>query len=153
LATARVSPNYFDLMGARPLLGRTFTADEGSAGAPGVVLLSHDVWQRRWGGDRAILGRTIALNQDSYTVIGVMPPDFRFPFPNVDVWVTRLARFGGYQPEQIQQGAGYLNILARLAPGVTMAQAGEEAQALHEQYKRGHPRAPDASEDSRLNVE
>jgi predicted permease len=152
LAAARVSPNYFELMGGRPLIGRTFTADEGAAGAREVVLISQDLWQRRWGGDRAILGRTIALNQESYAVIGVMPPDFRFPFPNVDVWVTRLSRFGGYQPEQIQQGAGYLNILARLTPGVTMAQAGEEAQALHEHYKRGHPRAPDATDDSRLNV-
>ncbi|HLK70186.1 MAG TPA: ABC transporter permease [Bryobacteraceae bacterium] len=152
LPVARVSPNYFDLLGGHPLLGRSFRDAEGASGAPGVAIISHDLWQRRMGGDRGILERTITLNQEPYAVIGVMPPDYRFPFQGVDVWVTRLIRYGGLQPEQIQQGAGYLNILARLRPGVTLAQAGEEAQALHEHYKRDHPRAPDGSADSRYTV-
>lgn len=152
LAAARVTPNLFDVLGSRPLLGRGFTAAEGTPGGEPVALISSSLWQRRFGGDRAIVGRVLNLNQEPYTVIGVLPAEYPFPFPGIDVWVTRVAKYPAFQPEQIQNGAGYLRTIARLAPGVSLSQAGQEAQALHEQYKREHPQAPDGSRDSVLAV-
>ena len=152
LQAARVSPNFFELLGTGPMLGRGFTPAEGTAGGPPVALISHRFWQRHFAGDRSIVGRTVALDQEWYTVIGVLPPEYPFPFPGVDVWVTRLIKYGGLQPEQLAQGAGFLRPLARLGPGVTMASAGDEVQAIHERYKQEHPRAPDGTADSRLSL-
>ena len=152
LAAARVTPNFFDVLGSRPLLGRGFTAQEGTPGGELVALISHSLWQRRFGADRAIVGRVVTLDQDPYTVIGVLPAGYPFPFPGIDVWVTRVAKYPGFQPEQIQNGAGYLRTIARLGPGTSLRQAGEETQALHEQYKREHPMAPDGSRDSVMAV-
>jgi putative ABC transport system permease protein len=150
--TARVSPNYFDLMGTKPVLGRGFTSEEGAAGGAPVALISYRLWQKRFAGDRMIVGRAIPLDRELYTVIGVLPPKYPFPFPGVDVWITRLMKYASLQPEQIVQGAGFLRPLARLAPGVTIASAGEEAQAIHVRYKQEHPRAPDGTSDSRLTL-
>src|SRR5262252_3537308 len=74
-----VTWNLFPLIGVQPILGRQMREEEDRPGAPGVVLLSHGVWQRRYAGDTAIVGRTIAVNGTPHTVIGVMPPKFLFP--------------------------------------------------------------------------
>jgi predicted permease len=152
LTAARVSPNFFDVMGTQPLLGRGFSAAEGAAGGPPVALISYQLWRQRFGADRAVVGQVVTLDQERYSIVGVLPPEYPFPFSGVDVWVTRLMKYGAFQPEQIQNGAGYLRPIARLAPGVTLPQAGEEAQALHVQYKQEHPRAPDGTPDSRLGL-
>src|SRR5215471_6566854 len=152
LTAARVSPNYFDMMGTQPVIGRGFTAAEGTAGGAPVALISYQLWQRRFAADRGILGQPISLDQDRYTVIGVLPAEYPFPFPGIDVWVTQLMKYGGLQPEQIVQGAGYLRMEARLAHGTTMEQAGAETQAIHVRYKQQHPRAPDGTLDSRLGL-
>src|SRR4051812_2803599 len=73
-----VSYNFFDVLGVVPAVGRSFRADEDRAGAPRVAVLSHGLWQRRFGGDRKIVGKAIALNGESYTVVGVLPQDYRF---------------------------------------------------------------------------
>ena len=74
------------MLGIQPVLGRLFRADEDRPGAPNVVLLSHDLWLRRYGGDRKIVGSTILVNAAPHTVVGVMPPRFRFPYQQ-DAWV------------------------------------------------------------------
>jgi predicted permease len=153
LAAARVSPNFFELMGTQPAIGRGFTQAEGSPGAAPVALISYTLWQRRFNGDRGVVGQPVTLDQDRYTIIGVAPPDYPFPQPGTDVWITRLAKYGGFQPEQIQNGAGYLRATGRLAPGAGIAQAGDEAQAIHVQYKRLHPAAPDGTPDSQLELQ
>jgi putative ABC transport system permease protein len=79
VAAARVSPTLFDVLGVRPLAGRAFTRAEAVPGAPNVAMISHDVWRRRFGGDRAVVGRQIYLNGAAFTVTGVMPPGFAFP--------------------------------------------------------------------------
>jgi putative ABC transport system permease protein len=152
LAAARVSPNFFEVLGTQPRLGRGFTATEGTAGGQPVALISHGLWQRRFAGDSQIVGRAITLDQDRYTVIGVLPPEYPFPYPGVDVWVTRVMKIGVFSPEQIQNGVGYLRLLGRLAPGAKIEQAAEELQALHVHYKREHPRAPDGTPDSRMGA-
>src|SRR5258708_6501700 len=152
LVTARVSPNFFEVLGTQPRLGRGFTAAEGTAGGQPVALISHGLWQRRFAGDSQIVGRAITLDQDRYTVVGVLPPEYPFPYPGIDVWVTRVMKIGVFSPEQIQNGVGYLRMLGRLAPGIKLERAAEELQALHVHYKREHPRAPDGTPDSRMGA-
>ena len=81
LAAARVSPNFFDVLGTQPLIGRGFRPADGDAGAAPVALISSALWQRHFAGDRAILGKTISLDQDVYTIIGVLPAEYAFPSP------------------------------------------------------------------------
>src|SRR5215471_12375069 len=78
LAVQVVTPNFFDLLGSRALVGRTFVSEEGERGHDNVVVLSYELWQRRFGGDPGIVGKTIALNGQSNEVIGVMPPGVQF---------------------------------------------------------------------------
>jgi predicted permease len=152
LAAARVSPNFFEVLGTQPLIGRGFRAADGEAGAAPAVLISAALWQRRFAGDRAILGRTLPLDQEIYTIIGVMPAEYAFPVPEQDVWITRLMKYGRLQPEQIEQGAGFLNSLARLAPGITVQQADAEVASITRQYRAEHPRAPDADPNAHLDL-
>ncbi len=152
LAAARVSPDFFDVLGTPPLMGRGFRASDGDAGAAPVALISSALWQRHFAGDRAILGKTIALDQEVYTIIGVLPADYAFPSPGQDVWVTRLMKYGRLQPEQIQTGAGFLNALARLAPGATIQQADSEVSAINRQYRETHASAPDADPKAHLDI-
>lgn len=131
-----ISQGFFEAIGAQPFLGRLFTpeeylpADEGSAA---VVLISHATWQSRFGGDPAIVGRTIVLDGAARDVVGVLPSDFKFPTA-AELWSPRPHRpwdAGG-------RGAAYMTGVARLAPGVTLAQAQSEtsriAASLAEQY-------------------
>jgi putative ABC transport system permease protein len=152
LAAARVSPNFFEVLGTPPLIGRGFRREEGEAGAAPIVLISSALWERRFAGDRAILGKTISLDQDVYTIIGVMPAEYAFPSPGQDVWVTRVMKYGRLQPEQIQTGAGFLNAMARLAPGANIPQADAEVAMITRQYREEHPRAPDADPNAHLDV-
>ena len=101
LAAARVSPDFFDVLGTQPLIGRGFRSAEGDAGAAPVALISSALSGKRAPllGDRAILGKTIPLDQEQYTIIGVMPPEYPFPGPGQDVWITRLMKYGRLQPE------------------------------------------------------
>jgi hypothetical protein len=81
-----VSAEWFDVFGARPALGRTFSADDEKPGAGRVLVLAHDAWLRMFGGDTGILGRTIELNHQRYQIVGVMGRDFHQP-RNADLWV------------------------------------------------------------------
>jgi predicted permease len=117
-----------------------------------VAVISDGLWHRRFGGARDVLGRTMPLDTEVYTVIGVMPAHFGFPDSSVDIWVTRLARYSGFQPEQIAAGSGYLTGVARLAPGVPLSRAQAESSVLMTQYRREHPRAPDADPNSVLGL-
>ncbi|HXK02571.1 MAG TPA: ABC transporter permease [Verrucomicrobiae bacterium] len=83
----RVSATLFPLLGVQPVVGRTFREDEDQPGNAFAVLLSYSLWQRRFGGDRAIVGKTIRLRNQPYTVTGVLPPDFAVLEPNIDLWV------------------------------------------------------------------
>ena len=125
----QVSANLFPLLGVKPVLGRTFTAEEDKPGANRTVMLSHDLWQRRFGGDKNIIGRTLTLNSDSYSVVGVLPYDFRF-YGKTDVW-TPLA-FS--VEEEHENNQNFLVITARRKPGVTNQQASAEIDHLSRQF-------------------
>jgi putative ABC transport system permease protein len=137
-----VTWDLFPLLGAQPELGRGFVQSEEAAGTH-VVVISHTLWQTRFGGDRGILGRTITLDRKPYTVIGVSPAGFAYPVdePNIQFWTTIAAEREappGDQPITEQRGARILTALARLKHGVTIEQARADlnviAEALAKQY-------------------
>ena len=132
---ARATASFFSILGVPALVGRVFTPREDVAGTNRVVVLSYGLWQRRFAGDRDVIGRNIALDGATYTVIGVMPEDFRFSMsvnlskvtsPPVDFW-TPLAM----KPDE-QQAYNSVDFytLARLKPGVTLGHAQAEAASL-----------------------
>src|SRR5262249_34875360 len=81
-----VSPNFFDVLGAPPARGRAFRTGEELPGRNGVVILSHTLWQTQFGGDPAAVGRVVALNGNSYEIVGIMPPGFSYPSTRVQLW-------------------------------------------------------------------
>ena len=153
LPGARVSPNFLDVLGARPVLGRGFRSEEGITGARPTALISYSLWQRQFGGDNHIVGRNLTLNQEDYSVIGVLPPDFAFPLSGLDVWVSRIMNYSGFQPNQIRAGAGFLQGIARLGPGVSLQQAEAELAILSQHYREQHPGAPDADPHTKIAIE
>jgi putative ABC transport system permease protein len=131
-----VSANIFSVLGADPLLGRTFRAEENGEGNHRVVVLSHKLWQRRFGGDPAIIGQNISLNGNNRTVVGVMPEDFYFPTKAVELW----SPFGFNQTQILQlRRPHFLRAVARLAPGVTLDQARAEMTNIAAQLEQQYP--------------
>jgi putative ABC transport system permease protein len=117
----RASANLFALVGARPAFGRTFALDDDQPGKTPVVVLGYGLWQRRFGADPAIVGKTISLNNAVHTVIGIMPSDFDFPVSSLrtDVWVPLVFE----PPQSRQRGNHWLSVIARLKPGLDSAAA------------------------------
>ena len=119
----RVSAGYFRVLGMAPRAGREFSREEDVPEGVAVAILSHGFWQRAFHGDAAVLGRTISLRGEEYTVIGIMPRDFRAAFP-VDVWTP-------LRPSRHGEGSGSnYEAIARLKPGVSWAQASEQLRSL-----------------------
>src|SRR5271165_2190384 len=143
---ARVSDDFFGLLGVRPRYGRAFLPEDDRAGGPAVALISHSLWMRRFGGQPAALGQNITLDARDYKIAGILSPDFQFPFlgPKIDVWVPRPFEINFLTPKQVAAGAGFLNGIARLRPGVTREQAEAEMGVLNRQYQRDNPQKPDA---------
>jgi putative ABC transport system permease protein len=146
LSAARVSWNFFQILGVQPAIGRTFAKREDQPGGAPVVLLSDAFWRRRFAGDRAAVGRQITLDQKDYTIIGVLPPDFRFDFfsRDIDLIAPRVFELNIATPQQINGGSGFLSFLARLQPGSGFPRAQAEMDALAAEYRRENPKAPDA---------
>ncbi|HTX37210.1 MAG TPA: ABC transporter permease [Bryobacteraceae bacterium] len=115
---SRVTTDFFNVLGRQPFLGRNFTAQEGQLGNQHVALLSYGLWQRRFAGSRAILGRTVTLSGDLYTIVGVMPADYGFPARS-EIWTPLAMNLQNWQ----QRGGHYLQGVARLRPGATAASA------------------------------
>ena len=116
--------NFLDVLGVRPLVGRTFTEDEDRTGAS-VAVISYALWQGRYGGDPGIVNRDILINGLKSTVIGVMPRDFAFRNREMAFWTP--IHFSA--ADLVNRGSHYLHVVARLKPGVSLAQAREEMSA------------------------
>lgn len=127
-----VSADYLRVLSSRPLLGRGFLAEDDLSGAEKTVILSHGLWNRRFGADERLIGRTVRLNGTAYTIIGVMPPDFR-TFPAADVW-TPIAPVH----DTIGQGVNY-QVIGRLKPETTRLLAQEEFKILSEEIRKTFP--------------
>jgi predicted permease len=133
-----VSAPYFSLLGVSPVRGRTFSADEDLVATPAyVVVLSDGLWQRRFGADPEIVGRSVTLNARSYTIVGVMPPGFQGLTDTAELWVP----FAVYAPPQTMASRGNrgFGALARLKPGVTVASAQSELDDISRQLERAYP--------------
>ncbi len=145
---ARVTPNFFSLLGVKAQLGRAFAQDEGRPEGKQVVMLANAFWQTRYHGDPSIVGRTIHLDENAYTVIGVLPADVQFEFVGqADIWTPRYFEFSQIPADRLRLGVGYLNMVARLKDGVTPAQANAELNVLNQQYRAQNPALPDAASD------
>lgn len=130
----RVTPNFFDVLGVQPALGRVFTAEEDKSKEK-VVLLSYNLWQRRFGGDPSIQGRSILLNGVQTKVLAVMPKGFFFRERKVDYW-TPL----NFTPERwAQRGNHFLNAVARLKPGITKERAQKDMDTIAARLQQQYP--------------
>jgi len=133
---SRVSSNLFPVLGVTPLVGRTFTEDEDEIGHEHVALLTYPLWVRRFGADPAIVGRSIALNGEPYTVVRVMRPDFAFPTREFQIY-TPLT----FDPDELVNRMNYSYLaVARLKPGVSLTEAQSEMTVLSTQIEREHPK-------------
>ena len=125
----------FSTLQAEPALGREFSAQENRAGANHVVILTHALWQSAFASAPDILGKTIQLDSEPYTVIGVMPADFFFPLSGSEA----LVPVGFAENVATQRGAHYLSVLGRLKPGVTLPQANDDLSAIMAQLRKLYP--------------
>jgi putative ABC transport system permease protein len=150
LPGAVVSAQLFSLLGVTPALGRSFASDEdkpAAADGSDAVILSYGLWQREFGSDKSVLGRTIQLGDLRFTVVGVMPRGFQFPIQGepIELWTTiaKDAR-GGESAMTAQRGAHYLDVVGLLKPNVTANQAQAElitiVQALNKEHPENRPR-------------
>jgi putative ABC transport system permease protein len=130
-----VTRNFFPLLGAQPALGRNFLPEEDAPGGAKVVLLSHGLWQRRYGGESSIIGRDILLNGEKHTVVGVMPAGFQFLQSYIGLWTP-----AAFTPEELAvRNSNTLLVLALLKPGVTHEQAQADVGAITERLAREYP--------------
>ncbi len=126
LPARKVTGNFWNVLGVRPMLGRAFTEEEDTRGDR-VVVISHGLWQRRFGASPDVVGQTMTLNDTPYEVVGVMPREFYFmPARDIDVWMPT-----SFSPRMLRHWGWHdLHIVGRLKPGVTIEQAGQEMAAL-----------------------
>ncbi|HEX7174993.1 MAG TPA: ABC transporter permease [Pyrinomonadaceae bacterium] len=130
---ARVSSGLFEILGVAPTMGRTIRAEEDRPDNDTVVILGHGLWQSRFGANPEIVGRTISLNNRQHTVIGVMPPDFRFP-EVADLWIPMAL-----DEQRWTRNDHGLDAVARLKPGVTLEQAQAEMAAIAARIEEQNP--------------
>src|SRR5436190_2350486 len=133
-----VSANLFDVLGVQPRLGRGFLSQEDTPGTH-VVILSHGLWQRRFGSDPRIIGQAVNLNGESYSVIGVMPPGVNVP--SRDNWKDQLWVPIAFSSEEAQsRGNHYLEVIARMKPGITLKQAQAEMETIAARLAQQYPK-------------
>jgi putative ABC transport system permease protein len=134
ITIVRAAPNFFDVLGAQHMLGRAFLQEDERIGQSQTVVLSYGRWKRRYGGDRAIVGKTIKLDGLSRLVVGVMDKKFNFPV-SVEMWVPWTM-----DPQESQvRGRHYVEVVARLNPGVSMRQASAEMAAISRRMAQQYP--------------
>jgi putative ABC transport system permease protein len=134
----RVSWNFFDALGVKPLLGRTFTADEDRVGAPHVAILGEGLWKSRYASDPGIIGKSIQIEGESYTVVGVLAGKFQFPLLGISNLWTPLALT---DKERADRDNSWFDSFGRLKPGVTQQQAAAETTAIFAQFAKQYPRS------------
>jgi putative ABC transport system permease protein len=133
IPSARVSDGVFRVLGVEPLLGRTISREDDVPSGPKAVVLSEDLWQRRYGRDPHVLGRTLQIDDSRWTVIGIMPAGFHFP-DRSDLWFPLQM-----DPLKARRTDYFLRAVARLKPGVSVEQATGELESLLEQIHRENP--------------
>jgi len=130
----RVSADFFAILGVGPVLGRTFLAEEDAPRGALATVLSHGLWQRRFGGDRRILGKRITILAGNYTVVGAMPPGFAFPNYKAELWIPMRLN-----PVDARTDGRNFSTVARLKPGVTFGQAQGEMESIAAKLAEEYP--------------
>ena len=141
------SAEYFDVLGIKPKIGRTFArADEQGGGGPGgfKVIISHNFWQKKFGGDANVLGQTLMMDRRPHTIIGVLPAGFQFPIQTdpFDLYITfaeDAANVDGSTPQTAQRGNHSLESIARMKPGVSIAQAQADLENIAASLEKQYP--------------
>src|SRR6266508_1277822 len=142
----RLTSNYFDLLGVRPILGRNFLPQE-EEGAD-VALVTKNFWQKRLGGDLNVIGRSITLDGTPHTIVGVlpnMPATWFGANPIAEVWSTKPFQIPGFSYEQMMRGAFFLRVVGRLKPGMTVQQARAALPSLEQSYRAQYPNKIDSA--------
>lgn len=140
--TGVVSANFFSMLGIPPLHGRTFIDDDDDPGAEAVLVLSHDYWVQKFGGDAGVIGRTLEMNDRAHTVVGVLPAYPQYPRSNDVYMPTSACPFRTAAAENLSQGHrsfAALHVLGRLAPGASVARAAGEVAAVAGSFADAHP--------------
>src|SRR5438067_3575728 len=142
----RLTSNYFDLLGVRPILGRNFLSEEEESAD--VALITKNFWQKRMGGDPNVIGRSITLDGTLHTIVGVLPdmPAAWFGAnPVAEVLMTKPFQLPGFSHEQLMRGTFFLRVVGRLKPGVTVQQARAALPSLEESYRAQYPNNIDSA--------
>ena len=141
---AKTTANWFDVLGVRPILGRTFLAQE-EEGAD-VAIITDRFWKSRFAGSRDVIGKTIVLDGVTHTIVGVIPklPVSWTGTPRADIWTTKPMAIPGFSHEQMMRGSTFLRVVGRLKPGVTLEQAKAALGTLKNNYRAQFPEKGDA---------
>lgn len=131
----KVTANFFALLGVTPVLGRSFLPEEDRYDGHKVALLSYGYWQRKFGGDAAVIGKEILLDEQQYMIVGVMPAGFQFLSKEMNLWTPKAFT----REELLTRTESYLTVIARLKPGVTLTQALADSTAIVQRINREHP--------------
>jgi predicted permease len=134
LIAMAVSPGLFPLLGVQPRLGRTFVDADAEPGNNHIAIISHALWQKNFGADPGAIGKTLTLNEQTYTVVGVMPQSFVFPRPRFQLWVPL-----SLNPTTEAEREGYIDVLTRLRAGLSLGAAQTEAKAIVQRLNQERP--------------
>jgi putative ABC transport system permease protein len=138
VVTGAVTADFFPLLGVQPAWGRNFTREEDTPNGPKATILGHGLWQSRFGGDADVLGRTITLNEQSYTVVGILPARFQYP-EQFQLWIPLALGETGAALAKYGEGMILLKAIARLKPGVTLSQAQAELRTIAQREQSPRP--------------
>jgi len=139
----KVTSNYFDVLGVKPIRGRNFLPEEENAD---VAMITENFWQKRMAGDSNVIGRSITLDDVPHTIIGVLPNlPFSWAGPNAEIWTTKPFVVPGLSYERVMRGSGFLRVVGRLKAGMTIEQARAAMPSLEQSYRRQYPDKIDSS--------
>ena len=140
----KVTSNYFEVLGVQPIRGRNFLPEEEETAD--VAMVTENFWQKRMGGDANVIGRSITLDGVPHTIVGVLPNlPFSWIGPNAEVWTTKPYVVPGISYERVMRGSGFLRVIGRLKPGMTIDQARAAMPPLEQSYRAQYPDKIDSS--------
>src|SRR5882724_2800308 len=140
----RVTANYFDVLGVRPIRGRNFLPEEEETAD--VAMVTENFWQKRMGGDANVIGRSVTLDGVPHTIVGLLPNlPFSWAGPNAEIWTTKPFMVPGLSYERVMRGGGFLRVVGRLKVGMTIEQARAAMPPLEQSYRKQYPDKIDSS--------
>src|SRR5437588_4168254 len=140
----RVTPSYFDVLGVRPVRGRNFLPEEEESAD--VAMVTENFWQKRMGGDPRVIGRSVTLDGVPHTIVGILPNlPFSWVGPSAEVWTAKPYMLPGISYERMMRGTGFLRVVGRLKPGMTIEQARAALPSLEQSYRTQNPGKIDSS--------